>query len=148
MNKYIEKVNALIKSSMISKDSEKTKTYRLLKSALVLKETEDNAKEITEDTYLGVIQKMVKQRKDSIKIYQEADRQDLVDQENTELQILQELLPKETTREEIEEFIKTKYNGLKSIPKSDFGILMGLLKKTFPGIDGKLASDIIKENIG
>jgi len=140
-----EQLMADIKSAMIAKDSVKLNTLRFLNAAIKNKEIDSRPTPITSDDIMGVIKKLVKQRKESIEQFGTAGRADLVEQETAELKILEAYTPAQMTKEQIEilvsEIIST--TGAKTI--KDMGSVMkAAMAKSAGQADGKLLSEIIK----
>ena len=106
-----------MKTFMRAKDTARLGAVRLLQASIKQKEIDDRV-ELTDDQVLSVIQKMLKQRKDSIEAYQKADRQDLIDQEQLEIDVLSKYMPEPLTDDEvskiIDEVIKNTYRTLLS----------------------------------
>lgn len=141
-------INNDIKSAMISKDKKKLAALRAIKSALLLEKTgkDSSGGEIPETVELKLLQKLVKQRKESAEIYRQQNREDLAEVEQYEADIIQAYLPQqideETLRKEIKEIIELiGANSMK-----DMGKVMGLASKKFAGkADTKVISNLVKE---
>ena len=141
----IEKMDVDIKSAMLSKDKEKLEGLRAIKSALLVMKTQGSDVVITEDMELKMLQKLVKQRKESAEIYLSQDRQDLADVELSQASVIEVYLPKQLSldelRLEVEQIIKE--TGATTI--RDMGKVTGLVSKKFVGrADGKAIADIVK----
>lgn len=149
-----EKLNELIKDAMKSKDQVRVSALRSIKAAFTNYLTAKNAKPLDESAEIQIIKKLVSQRKESVDMYKTANRQDLVDQETAELNILSEFLPAEISREVLLEEIRLlaiEKNYVSSIniaiPKKEMGNFIREIKSKYPTADGKLISDIVKENL-
>ncbi len=143
-----EKILADIKSAMVSKDTVKLNTLRFLNSAIKNKEIDSRPTPITADDIMGVIKKLVKQRKESIEQFGAAGRQDLADAESAELKVLELYLPAQMSREQIEAVVAEVIaeTGAKTI--KDMGTVMKAAQaKTAGSADGKLISEIIKAKL-
>ena len=138
-----------LKQSMLAKDSEKTAIIRLVLSSLQYYEINKGpGYEATDEDVLAVIQKEVKQRKDSIEQFQKANRQDLVEKEQKELDFLQMYLPKLMSEEEIRTLVKDAVKQTGTTSMSDIGKVMGVLMPHAKGkADGSLVSKIVKEEL-
>lgn len=147
---FKQKLQEELKQSMLAKQALRTSTLRLLLSAIGYYEISKGGAgyEATDEDVLAVIQKEVKQRKDSIEQFQKAKRQDLVDKESKELLILHSYLPKQLTEEEIKQLVKDAISksGAKTI--SDIGKVMAVLMPQIKGkADGTLVNKIVKESL-
>ncbi len=139
-----------LKQSMLAKDELKTSVLRLLLSAIGYYEIQEGGAgyEATDENVLSVIQKEVKQRKDSIEQFQNAGRQDLADKETNELNILQIYLPKQMSEEEIRVLVKDAIEQTDASSIQDMGKVMGALMPKVKGkADGTLVSQIVKTKL-
>jgi uncharacterized protein YqeY len=135
-----------IKAAMLNKDSVRLRGLRAIKAALLLAKTEKGAEEgISEEMEIKVIQKLVKQRKESAEIYQAQNRPDLFDIENEELQVIEAYLPQQMSRDEIIAFVKEAIIRTGASGMKDMGLVMGLVNKELAGkADGKTISESVK----
>lgn len=143
-----EKIMADVKSAMVSKDTIKLNTLRFLQSAIKNKEIELRPNPISVDDVMGVIKKIVKQRKESIEQFQTAGRQDLVDQETAELKVMEAYMPAQMSKEQIEKMVVEVIatTGAKSI--KDMGAVMKEAQARSGGqADGKTLSEVIKAKL-
>ena len=138
-----------MKEAMKAKDKVALQALRAVKSAFLLAKTETGVQaDITEEQELKIIQKQVKQRKDSAAIFIKQDRQDLADPELAEIAVLEQFLPEALSEERIEEVVlaiisKTGASGMK-----DMGKVMGMVSKELSGqADGKTISTLVKKNL-
>ena len=138
-----------LKTAMKSKDVVALQALRAVKSAFLLAKTETGAgDDLTEDQEMKIIQKQVKQRKDSAAIFIDQGRQDLADPELAEIAILEKFLPEALSEEAIEKVVletiaKTGAEGMK-----DMGKVMGMVSKQLAGqADGKTISEIVRKNL-
>ena len=127
-----EKITADMQNAMRSKDSEKLNAIRLLQSSIKQKEVDDRI-EIDDKSILNIIEKMLKQRGDSIEAFKKANRNDLVLKEEFEVKILQTYMPEPLSLEEVEKEIDEaiKASGAKSM--KDMGSVMNLVKTKLSG---------------
>ena len=130
----IEKIEADLKDAMKAKDEVKLGTLRMLKAAIKNKEIEKKIKALPETDLLEVLQKQVKQRKDSIADFQKANRQDLVNKETSEIKILQQYLPKPFSESELKALIQKAIQTVGAKTKADSGKVM---KEVMPQVTGK-----------
>jgi len=129
----IEKIKSDMKDAMRAKQADRLKTIRLILAAFKQIEV-DQRIEIDDSIALGVIDKMLKQRKDSISQFQQANRQDLVDIEQAEAEIIQAYLPEALSDEEIEHLVINAVHKVNAESVRDMGKVMGILK---PQVQGK-----------
>lgn len=137
-----------LKQSMLAKDAVKTSVLRMLLSAIGYYEIQKGGAgyEASEEDVMTVIQKEVKQRNDSIEQYGNAGRQELVDKETQELEILKTYLPAQMPEEEIRTIVEQTIKEIGASTMSDMGKVMGaLMPKTKGKADGSLVSKIVKE---
>ncbi len=140
-----EKIDQDIKEAMLAKDSVRLRGLRAIKSAVLLAKTEKGNAELTEDIEIRLLQRLVKQRKESVDIYQQQNRPDLLAIEKEELEVIEKYLPAQLNREEIESKIREIFsqNGLTGM--KDMGKAMGLVNAALAGkADGKTISEIVK----
>ncbi len=143
------KVMTAMKEAMKAKDTNALTSLRAIKSAILLAQTESGAKEeLTEDQELKLLQKLVKQRKDSAAIFAEQGRDDLAQPETDQAKVIEEFLPEQMSEAEIEAVIidiitKTGAAGMK-----DMGKVMGMASGQLAGkADGKTISTIVKSKL-
>lgn len=143
-----EKILADMKTAMRDKDSAKLEAIRFLQSAVKYREIEVRPNAITNDDVMGVIKKLVKQRKESIEQYQNAKRQDLVDKETAELKILEGYLPAQMSKDQIEKIVAEIITEVKAASIKDMGMVMkAVMAKTQGAADNKLVSEVIKSKL-
>ena len=142
-----EQVNADIKSAMLAKEREKLESLRAVKAALLLAATEKGAAgSVTDEAAIKTIQKLVKQRQDSAKIYKEQNREDLAEVELSQAEYMQPYLPKQLSEDEIKEEVRKVINQVGATSAADFGKVMGPAMKALGGkADGKVISAAVKE---
>lgn len=141
-----EKINQDIKSAMLAKDKDRLNALRAVKSALLLLKTEKGGGEITEETELKTLQKLVKQRKDSADLYKSQGREDLYQEEMTQLEIISQYLPAQLSDEEITDIVKQLISDNQISGVKEMGKLMGLASKAMTGkADNKKVSEIVKQ---
>lgn len=134
-----------IKSAMLSKDSSRLRGLRAIKAALLVAKTEKGAEVVTEDTEIKVLQRLVKQRKESAEIYQTQNRQDLYQIELEELQVIEAYLPKQMDKDEINAHISAVIKQTGASGMKDMGKVMGIVNKDLAGkADGKTISELVK----
>lgn len=139
-------IMAEMKDAMKAKDEATLRTLRAIKAEIIKAKTEPGAGgEINEATEQKFLQKMVKQRKDSLEIFEQQGRADLAVKEKEELEIIQRFLPKQLTEEEIIAVVKDIITSSGASSAADMGKVMGLATKQLAGkADGKIISGIVK----
>jgi len=140
-------INQEIKSAMLAKSEARLRGLRAIKAALLLAKTEKGVSAtISEEDEIKVLQKLAKQRKESADIYKSKDRQDLYQIEIEELEVIEEFLPKQLSREELITFIKDIIAKTGAASVKDMGKVMGAANKELAGkADGKAISEVVKE---
>ena len=121
-----------MKIFMRAKDSARLGAIRLLQAAIKQKEVDERI-ELNNDQIFSVIQKMLKQRKDSIEAYQKASRQDLIDQEQLEIEVLSKYMPEPLSEEEINQYIEEAIATTGASDMKDMGKVVGILKSKVAG---------------
>jgi uncharacterized protein YqeY len=141
------KINEDIKNSMRSKDKKRLAALRAIKAELLLIKTgaDTSTTEIPKELELKTLQKLVKQRKESAKTYKEQNREDLAEEELYQAEIIEEFLPKQMSKEEVEEVIKKIIADTSASSMKDMGKVMGMAQKEIAGkADNKVVSEIVK----
>ena len=137
-----------IKTAMRDKDSLRLNTLRFLQAAIKNREIEMRPDPITSDEVMGVIKKLVKQRKESIEQYSAAARQDLVDQETSELKILETYLPAQMSRAQIEVLVGEVIAQVGAKSVKDMGpVMKEVIARSKGTADNKTVSEIIKSKL-
>lgn len=139
-----------IKEAMKAKDKVKLESLRNVKKFLIEAKTAPGANDtVSDDTALKVIQKLVKQGKDSAQVYAAQDRQDLADDELAQVKVLEAYLPQQLSAEELEAAIKEIIAETGATSGKDMGKVMGVATKKLAGIaEGKAISAKVKELLG
>ena len=142
-----EKIMAELKTAMLAKDEKSVRSLRAIKAAIMNAKTAEGAGgKITEDDENKLLQKMVKQRKDSLEIFLEQNREDLAQKEREELEVIERFLPKQLSSEQLREEIKKIIEQTGASTPADFGKVMGTASKQLAGkADGKAISAVVKE---
>jgi uncharacterized protein YqeY len=142
-------VMAALKTAMKAKDQVALEALRAVKSAILLAQTASGSKaELSEDEELRILQKLVKQRKDSAAIYLEQDRKDLALSELDQAEVISQFLPEALTEEEIEKVVVMTIDDIGAQGMKDMGKVMGIVNKELAGrADGKTISTIVKAKL-
>ena len=142
-----ENIDKDIKSAMLSKDATRLRGLRAIKAALLVAKSEKGATDVlTDETEIKVLQKLVKQRKESAEIYQQQNRVDLYQIELEEMQVIEAYLPNQMSREEVAVHVKDAIARSGAVSMKDMGKVMGLVNNELAGkADGKAISELVKE---
>ncbi|WON92963.1 GatB/YqeY domain-containing protein [Sphingobacterium sp. Lzh-3] len=139
-------INQDIKAAMIAKDTAKLRGLRAIKAAILLAKTEKgHAEDLNQEAEIKVLQKLVKQRRESAEIYKTQNREDLYEIEVEEEKVIEAYLPKQLSKEEVETIVKAiiAETGASSI--KDMGKVMGAANQKLAGqADGKTISEVVK----
>ncbi|WP_324025603.1 GatB/YqeY domain-containing protein [Maribacter sp. BPC-D8] len=142
-----QRVMEQLKLAMKAKDAVALESLRAIKSALLVASTSGGG-EITEDDEIQIVQKLVKQRKDSAAIFIEQGRQDLADPELAQIAVIEQFLPEQLTEEEVEKVVVQTIEATGASGMKDMGKVMGIVSKELAGqADGKLISTIVKSKL-
>jgi len=138
-----------MKAAMKEKNQTALTALRAIKSAILLAQTESGAKEeLTEEQELKILQKQLKQRKDSAAIYLEQGREDLATPELAEAEIVSQFLPEALTEEEIEKIVVMTIDQVGAQGMKDMGKVMGIVSKQLAGrADGKTISTLVRQKL-
>ncbi len=142
-------INADLKTAMKAKDQVALRGIRAIKSALLLLKTDGTGSEVTEDVEIKTLQKLIKQRKDSLDIFVKQGREDLAAVEREEIGVIEKYLPKQLSAEEIKPIIADIIATTGASGMKDMGKVMGMASQKLSGqADGKTISTIVKEMLG
>lgn len=141
-----EKINNDIKAAMLAKDQTKLRGLRAVKAAIQLAKTEKGASEtLTEEREVALLTKLIKQRKESIGIYEAQNRADLAQTEKEEVAVIEQYLPAQMSEEEIRATIQKIIAEVGATSAKEMGKVMGAASKALAGkADNKLVADIVK----
>lgn len=136
-----------IKKAMLAKNKEELEALRAIKSLILLAETDKGATgEISSDTENKLLQKAVKQRKESAEIFQQQGRPELAERENFQLEVISRYLPKQLSEDEVTEALKNIIQQVGAKGPQDMGKVMGTATKALSGkADGRLISELVKK---
>ena len=150
-------IDELIKESLKNKKTSELKVYRNLKADIMAFKTQKNAPTYDEAAELKIIQKYVTKMEDAEKQYSQAGREDLALECRDELEVLRKLLPEPVTASEIYEelrywaeknhYLNEEIASEIQIPKKEMGVVIKYIKSKLPTADGKMISEIVKENL-
>jgi uncharacterized protein YqeY len=142
-----QKIMGELKTAMLAKDEKTVRSLRAIKAAIILAKTAEGAGgEIKEEDEIKLLQKLVKQRKDSLEIFQQQNRTDLAQKEQEEIEVIEKFLPKQLSGEELKAIITTIIAETGASSPADMGKVMGAATKQLAGkADGKAISALVKE---
>ena len=140
-----EKITEMIMTATKNRETDKAAVYKLIKNEFLKYKTAKNSKPLDESTEIALLQKMVKQREDSIVSFKEGNRLDLVENEEKEIKIISELLPAVPTIEDVTNWILANYP--EGIAKDKMGFVIKEMKIALPGVDGKMCADFVKKSL-
>ena len=147
----VDKIDKSLTDALKNKDQDRTLTLRSIISQKKQKEIEkrtQDKKNITDEDMILILNKMVKQRRESIELYKQGGRQDLADKETKELKIIQEYLPEQLSEEEITKICEQSIINLKASSLKDIGKVMGIIKSKYKGtVDLSIAGKILKDKL-
>lgn len=141
-----QNIMAQMKDAMKAKDEAGLRGLRAIKAAILLAKTAGGSGEITADDEIKLLQKLVKQRKDSLDIFRQQNRTDLAQKEEEEIAIIEKFLPKQMDGEELKMIIAGIITQTGASSPADMGKVMGVASKQLAGrADGKTISAVVKE---
>ena len=143
------KINESIKDSMKSKDSIRLESLRAIKSAILLEKTKTGSKDqVSEEIILKILQKMVKQRNDSAKIYIEQERGELAEVEISQVNIISEFLPEQLSESELSEIIDSVIIDLNAESMKDMGkVIANVNLKVSGKAEGRVIAEMVKNKL-
>lgn len=144
-----QKINDDIKAAMLAKDKRKLEALRAVKSAILLAKTDKGSSgQIPEDAEMKILQKLVKQRRDSADLYKEQGRADLAEEEQYQLGIIETYLPEQMSEAEIEAEVEKIIVETGASSMKDMGRVMGMASKKLAGkADNKMIADMVKKKL-
>ena len=147
--KLENKISHEIKEAMRAKDNVRLETLRSIKSGIILIKTKSSEKkDLTENDEINLLQKLVKQRRESANIFKSQKRNDLANSEEVQLKIIQEFLPKQMEDLELEKIINDIILKFNAKGMKDMGKVMGNVNKIVAGrADSKKIAEIVKKNL-
>ena len=132
-----EQLSHSLKAAMKARDTQRISTIRLINATIkdrdIAVRSEENVKGVTDEEILSILAKMIKQRQESAKQYEEAGRIELAEQELSEIKIIETFLPKQMTENEMIETVDRTIQEMKAVSIRDMGKVMGILKQKHAG---------------
>lgn len=138
------KIDALIKESMLNKDDIRTSVLRLIKAKFLEFKTAKNAKPLDEVAEISILNKMIKDRNESAALYIENNRRDLANKELEEIKIIKEFVPKEVSEIELKGYINLIITNEIEPIKKNMGLIIRKVKEKYPQSDGKIVSKLVQ----
>ena len=140
-------INSAIKAAMLAKSEAELRALRAIKAAILLAKTaEGSSGELTEADETKMLQKLAKQRKDSLDIFRQQNREDLAKKEEEELEVIERFLPKQLSEAELRDAVTRIIAETGATSAADMGKVMGTATKQLAGkADGKAISALVKE---
>ena len=147
---FQDQLNSKLKAAMREKNKIALESLRAIKSAILLLQTQSGAKETPDDAEITkLLQKLVKQRKESASIFREQGRVDLAEPEEAQIKIISQFLPEQLSAEEVEKVIDEVIQSMGATTMKEMGKVMGMANKQLAGkADGKLIAEIVKKRLG
>lgn len=143
-----DKILEDVKHAMKNKEAERLAAVRFLQSAIKYREIELRPNAINDQEILGVIRKLVKQRKDSISEFEKAGRQELVDKEKFELSVLEGYLPQQMSAEQVAQIVDEVISAQGATTMKQMGgVVKEVMARTAGQADGKTVSDLVKSKL-
>jgi uncharacterized protein YqeY len=144
-----DEINESLKNAMKSKDEKLTSALRNIKAKVLEAVKKDVSKEVSDNDVLAILTKLAKERRQSIDMYKQGNRQDLVDAENYELGIIESYLPKQLTEDEINLKVKELVTENNFSTIKDMGKAIKLFNEKYPNMaEGRTLSQSVKNNLG
>ena len=146
---FQDQLSSKLKEAMRKKNTVALESLRAIKSAILLLQTQSGAKENPDDTEITkLLQKLVKQRKESASIFREQGRVDLAEPEEAQIDVISQFLPKQLSAEEVEKVVDQTIQSVGATTMKDMGKVMGMANKQLAGkADGKLIAEIVKKRL-
>lgn len=144
-----DKISDDLKTAMLARQKDRLESLRAIKTALLLAKTESGSHEITPDQEIKILQKMVKQRRESAEIFKTQNRTELCENEIKEAAIIEEYLPKQMSEAELIPVLKAIIEKTGATSAKDMGKVMGAVTKELAGkADGKMIAENVKKLLG
>jgi len=146
---FQDQLNSKLKAAMREKNKVALESLRAIKSAILLLQTQSGAKETPDDAEITkLLQKLVKQRKESASIFREQGRVDLAEPEEAQIEIISQFLPEQLSAEEVEKVIDEVIQSVGATTMKDMGKVMGMANEQLAGkADGKFIAEIVKKRL-
>ena len=146
---FQDQLNFKLKAAMREKNKVALESLRAIKSAILLLQTQSGAKENPDDLeIIKLLQKLVKQRKESASIFRDQGRVDLAESEEAQIEVINQFLPNQLSVEEVEKVVNEVIHSVGATSMKEMGKVMGMANKKLVGkTDGKLIAQIVKKRL-
>lgn len=142
-------INEDLKTAMKAKDEIGLRGIRAIKAAILLANTDGSGLALNEEREIKLLQKLVKQRKESLEIYEKNNREDLAQKEREEIEVIERYLPKQVDTAELEQIIRRIITETGASSIKDMGKVMGMANQQLAGkAEGKVISEVVKRLLG
>jgi len=147
---FQDELNTKLKEAMREKNTVALESLRAIKSAILLLQTQSGAKETPDDSEITkLLQKLIKQRKESASIFRQQGRDDLAEPEEAQIEVISQFLPEQLSVSAVEKVIEGVIEKVGATTMKDMGIVMGMVNKQLAGqADGKLIAEIVNKRLG
>ncbi len=138
-----------LKAAMLAKNEAGLRGLRAIKSAILLVKTSEVGRELTEEDEIKILQKLVKQRRESLDIYVQQNREDLAITERQEIEVIEKFLPQMMSEDEVRKIVESTIASLGATSPGEMGKVMGAVTKQLAGkADNKMVSALVKQLLG
>ncbi len=138
-----------LKAAMLARNEAGLRGLRAIKSAILLVKTSEVGKELTEEDEIKILQKLVKQRRESLDIYVQQNREDLAATERQEIEVIEKFLPQMMSEDEVRKVVESTIASLGATSPGEMGKVMGAVTKQLAGkADNKMVSALVKQLLG
>ncbi len=138
-----------LKAAMLAKNEAGLRGLRAIKSAILLVKTSEVGRELTEEDEIKILQKLVKQRRESLDIYVQQNREDLAITERQEIEVIEKFLPQMMSEDEVRKVVEAAIESTGAKSHGEMGKVMGVVTKQLAGkADNKMVSAMIKQLLG
>ena len=146
---FQDQLNLKLKAAMREKNKVALESLRAIKSAILLLKTQSGVKENPDDSEITkLLQKLVKQRKESASIFRDQGRVDLAESEEAQIEVISQFLPEQLSVEEVEKVVNEVIHSVGATSMKEMGKVMGMANKKLAGkTDGKLIAQIVKKRL-
>lgn len=143
---FTQKLNTDLKEAMKAKDQAALRSIRSIKAAILLAQTDGSGVAVNDDKFIKIVQKLIKQRKDSLEIYEKQGREDLAVIEREEIEVMERYLPEQMSGDELEKILREIVQELGASSMKDMGPVMGKASQVLAGkADGKTISAVVRK---
>ncbi len=143
---FQDKINNDLKEAMKAKDEKALRAIRAIKAAILLANTDGSGQEMNDERGIQIVSKLVKQRKESLEIYEKQNREDLAQTEREEIEVISRYLPAQMSESELRDAISAIIRDTGASGPADMGKVMGVASKQLAGkADGKTLSGLVKD---